>query len=65
MTNKVRILETNNPNKNPLTCPKRMLPNNSNTAKHTVVEENIISNKNVQIHKHKFICRETVQYAYI
>ena len=33
-----RIIEKYNPNKHSLTCPKRILPSDSNTDKHSEVE---------------------------
>ena len=51
MTKNYRIIVRDTPNKNPLTCSKRVLPSNSNTVKHTVVKNNSKSNKNVQIRK--------------
>ena len=44
---------------------QRKLPSKFNTAKHTVVEKNINSNTNLQLHKQETICKGTVQYDHI
>lgn len=47
---KGRIIKKDNSNKNSLTYPKRILPSDSNTDKHSEVEEHSNPNKNAPTH---------------